>query len=131
MNNEPTSETPKQIAKKTGAYLKTIRQVKRRSIKQLAAASGLASSYLYDIESQRTAPSLESLIRYARGLGLYAHIVITDSPAGPIIAKGQEAELLTALREGNDRAALTALVTALAATVTSSRTESKNEENQN
>ena len=62
-----------------GATIKRIRKGYGSSIAEVAAETGLSRSYLYDIESGRTNPSLDSLTKIQRALetGIF---MVCESP---------------------------------------------------
>lgn len=51
--------------------IRKIRKEKKISIVQLSVESGISRSHLFYIESKKTIPSLETLAKIARAMGLH------------------------------------------------------------
>ena len=65
-----------------GERLRTIRQLRRRTLKDVAGGAGLSESFLSQVERGRTSVSISSLQRIAASLGIEVSDVFTIDGAG-------------------------------------------------
>lgn len=63
-------ETTIQIA----ADVRAMRTVRRKTLAEVAAATGLSPSFLSDIERGRTVPTIATLEKIAAAYGMHLHI---------------------------------------------------------
>jgi len=80
------------IAEKTvGEKIKQIREMKKVSVDELAARSGMEVSMVQKIEQEKNVPSLAPLIKIARALGVRLGTFLDDSDSfGPVVVRSGE-----------------------------------------
>jgi transcriptional regulator with XRE-family HTH domain len=66
--SESLTQTPPRVD--VGERLRTIRQLRRRTLKEVAEQAGLSESFLSQVERGRTSVSISSLQRIASALGI-------------------------------------------------------------
>ena len=94
-----------------GAGIKSYRNEKGLTLKYLAALCGLSVSYLSDIETGRTTPSIQTLSKITEALGLVLKIEALHPTSIQIGATDMEISLLQALRAKDFRSTLLILST--------------------
>lgn len=80
------------IAEKTvGEKIKQIREMKKVSIEELAARSGMELAMIQKIEQEKNIPSLAPLVKIARALGVRLGTFLDDSDSyGPVVVRSGE-----------------------------------------
>lgn len=80
------------IAEKTvGEKIKQIREMKKVSVEELAARSGMEVTMVQKIEQEKNIPSLAPLIKIARALGVRLGTFLDDSDSfGPVVVRSGE-----------------------------------------
>lgn len=62
-----------------GRRIKELRREKELKQVELASKAGISNTYLSDIESDRTMPSLKTLIKISNALGVNTNIFLTNN----------------------------------------------------
>ncbi len=76
---------------KVGAKIKGIRETKNLSVEEVAERSGLSTEQITSIESDQNLPSLGSLIKVARALGVRLGTFLDDNDElGPALCRSEE-----------------------------------------
>ncbi len=80
--------------------IKYLRSKKKMSVNALAKKTGLAGSYLSQIENQRRVPAIGTLVNIARALGVDVFYLVNgekpmDQADEPFIVKATERRLVT------------------------------------
>jgi transcriptional regulator with XRE-family HTH domain len=74
-----------------GGKIKQIREMKKVSIEELAARSGMELAIIQKIEQEKNVPSLAPLIKIARALGVRLGTFLDDSDSyGPVVVRSGE-----------------------------------------
>ncbi|MEW5847885.1 MAG: XRE family transcriptional regulator [Myxococcota bacterium] len=87
-------QVPKSL--QIGPRLKSTRKARRLSLRELGAATGFSASFLSQVERGEASPSLSSLDKIVRALGLTLGALLTDpdsAPPGPLVRR-QEPDTL-------------------------------------
>lgn len=86
-----------------GERIRSLRDTRGQSLKQLAAATGLTQSFLSQVERELTSPSVASLRKIAEALGTsVATLFGGGSPNGRLVRKGDRPVLLHPKRRWRD-----------------------------
>jgi transcriptional regulator with XRE-family HTH domain len=79
------------VEKSVGEKIKQIREMKKVSIEELAARSGMETAMIQKIEQDKNVPSLAPLIKIARALGVRLGTFLDDSDNyGPVVVRSGE-----------------------------------------
>jgi transcriptional regulator with XRE-family HTH domain len=79
------------VEKTVGEKIKQIREMKKVSIEELAARSGMEIVMVQKIEQEKNVPSLAPLIKIARALGVRLGTFLDDSDSfGPVVVRSGE-----------------------------------------
>ncbi len=79
------------VEKTVGEKIKQIREMKKVSIEELAARSGMEISMVQKIEQEKNVPSLAPLVKIARALGVRLGTFLDDSDSyGPVVVRSGE-----------------------------------------
>jgi transcriptional regulator with XRE-family HTH domain len=79
-----------------GERLRTIRHLRRRTLKDIAAGAGLSESFLSQVERGRTSVSISSLQRIAASLGIEVSDVFTmDGAVRPRLVRREARETIS------------------------------------
>jgi len=79
-----------------GERLRTIRHMRRRTLKDIAAGAGLSESFLSQVERGRTSVSISSLQRIAAALGVEVSDVFTiDGAVRPRLVRREARETIS------------------------------------
>lgn len=78
-----------------GPRLRRLRQVRKLTLRTVAAAAGVSESFLSQVERGRASASISSLRRIADALGVEIHELFTPQPTGPSrVVRSGDAEVL-------------------------------------
>ena len=79
------------VEKTVGEKIKQIREMKKVSIEELAARSGMEILMVQKIEQEKNVPSLAPLVKIARALGVRLGTFLDDSDSyGPVVVRSGE-----------------------------------------
>lgn len=79
------------VEKTVGEKIKQIRDMKKVSVEELAARSGMEPDMIQKIEQEKNVPSLAPLVRIARALGVRLGTFLDDSDNfGPVVVRSGE-----------------------------------------
>jgi transcriptional regulator with XRE-family HTH domain len=79
------------VEKTVGEKIKQIREMKKVSVEELAARSGMEIAMIQKIEQEKNVPSLAPLIKIARALGVRLGTFLDDSDNyGPVVVRSGE-----------------------------------------
>ena len=79
------------VEKTVGEKIKQIREMKKVSVEELAARSGMEITMIQKIEQEKNVPSLAPLIKIARALGVRLGTFLDDSDNyGPVVVRSGE-----------------------------------------
>jgi transcriptional regulator with XRE-family HTH domain len=79
------------VEKTVGKKIKQIRDMKKVSVEELAARSGMEPDMIQKIEQEKNVPSLAPLVRIARALGVRLGTFLDDSDNfGPVVVRSGE-----------------------------------------
>jgi len=79
------------VEKTVGEKIKQIREMKKVSVEELAARSGMEIAIIQKIEQEKNVPSLAPLIKIARALGVRLGTFLDDSDNyGPVVVRSGE-----------------------------------------
>ena len=79
------------VEKTVGEKIKQIREMKKVSVEELAARSGMEITIIQKIEQEKNVPSLAPLIKIARALGVRLGTFLDDSDNyGPVVVRSGE-----------------------------------------
>jgi len=79
------------VEKTVGEKIKQIREMKKVSVEELAARSGMEITLIQKIEQEKNVPSLAPLIKIARALGVRLGTFLDDSDNyGPVVVRSGE-----------------------------------------
>ena len=79
------------LEKTVGEKIKQIREMKKVSIEELAARSGMEITMIQKIEQDKNVPSLAPLVKIARALGVRLGTFLDDSDNyGPVVVRSGE-----------------------------------------
>ena len=62
--------------------LKHLREKKQLTVRALASKAGMSYTYLFNVESGKADPSLSTLTRIAKALGVSVSTLVKDPPTG-------------------------------------------------
>ena len=73
-----------------GPRIRTLRQARNITLRELAARAGVTESFLSQVEREVTSPSIASVQRIARGLDLaIAELFIEEAPHGRVVRRAE------------------------------------------
>ena len=79
------------VEKTVGEKIKQIREMKKVSVEELAARSGMELALIQKIEQEKNIPSLAPLVKIARALGVRLGTFLDDSDNfGPVVVRSGE-----------------------------------------
>ena len=79
------------VEKTVGEKIRQIREMKKVSVEELAARSGMEITMIQKIEQEKNVPSLAPLIKIARALGVRLGTFLDDSDNyGPVVVRSGE-----------------------------------------
>ena len=83
-----------------GERLRAIRQVRRRTLKEIAGAAGISESFLSQLERGRTNATIATLQRLATALGIEVSDLFTSPAARPRVLRREALDFVAWGREG-------------------------------
>ncbi|HEU4920146.1 MAG TPA: XRE family transcriptional regulator [Candidatus Limnocylindrales bacterium] len=73
-----------------GPRIRALRQARSVTLKELAARAGVTESFLSQVEREVTSPSIASVQRIARALGLaIAELFVEEAPRGRVVRRAE------------------------------------------
>lgn len=73
-----------------GPRIRALRQARSVTLKELAARAGVTESFLSQVEREVTSPSIASVQRIARALGLaIAELFVEEAPRGRVVRRSE------------------------------------------
>lgn len=86
------ADDPIQVA--LGERLRAIRQLRRKTLKEVASAAGISESFLSQLERGRTNATIATLQRLSTALGIEVSDLFTTNAARPRVLRGDAREFI-------------------------------------
>src|SRR5215210_1101566 len=87
---EPAAVSPAAVEIQLGPRIRTLRQGRGITLRELAQRARVTESFLSQVEREVTSPSIATVQRIARGLDLaIAELFVEDAPHGRLVRRGE------------------------------------------